>query len=216
MRVGLRPQRQVLGQCALPHRQARAALLCGHPVIVAVNRCMPGRSVSSRLSRARGKSRALRHPRSQCGGVSAKVARCGPSARGALLPGVVVESRSVAVVGTRKPSSEGVKRTRQLVRDLVKSGLRSCPVMPRELIRSHTRLPSPKGSRDRRVGKATVKDLSCPEQGPATTHRTGLSPSQPFALASLSASVPDGQSLLLPGPEDYKLRSYKCCRDAYS
>ena len=34
----------------------------------------------------------------------------------------LAESRSVAVVGTRKPTSEGVARTRRLVKELVKSG----------------------------------------------------------------------------------------------
>jgi DNA processing protein len=34
----------------------------------------------------------------------------------------LVESRCVAVVGTRKPSAEGIKRTQQLVRELVRDG----------------------------------------------------------------------------------------------
>ena len=35
---------------------------------------------------------------------------------------ILVESRCVAVVGSRKPSDEGIARTRRVVRELVKDG----------------------------------------------------------------------------------------------
>jgi hypothetical protein len=49
----------------------------------------------------------------------------------------LVNSRSVAVVGTRKPTPDGLNRTRQLVRKLVEDGFTVVSVSPRAWIRPH-------------------------------------------------------------------------------